>query len=312
MYSKIALSIGGSDSGGGAGIQADLRTFMALNVHGCSAITCITAQNSLEVNCVEAVKKDTLISQIDTLFSDFNINALKTGMLLNESIINDTAFKLKSYSIPKIIDPVMVTRTGSKLLEDSAISAYKKLLLPIADIVTPNIFEANLLSNLDIKNEEDLENSAKSIIKLGAKAVLIKGGGACHVREKLVASKADQLLIVVDETKLVQNLNQSFPLPVEVLPNAWKQVQEVISEMNGSSSLRMATKKAGPVVTDQGNLILDVLFNNGIKNPKEIEMKINNIPGVLENGLFVDLTDKVLVGKIENNTPVVYSPSRAS
>jgi len=127
-----------------------------------------------------------------------------------------------------------------------------------------------------------------------------------------VAAKANQLLIVVDETKLVQNLNQSFPLPVEVLPNAWKQVQEVISEMNGSSYLRMATKKAGPVVTDQGNLILDVLFNDGINNPKDIEMTINNIPGVLENGLFVDLTDKVLVGKIENNTPVVYSPSRAS
>ena len=184
MYSKIALSIGGSDSGGGAGIQADLRTFMALKVHGCSAITCITAQNSLEVNCVEAVKKDTLISQIDTLFSDFNINALKTGMLLNESIINYTASKLKSYSIPKIIDPVMVTRTGSKLLEDSAISAYKKLLLPIADIVTPNIFEANLLSNLDIKNKEDIELSAQHIIELGAKAVLIKGGGLKDMQGK--------------------------------------------------------------------------------------------------------------------------------
>ena len=139
---------------------------------------------------------------------------------------------------------------------------------------------------------------------------LIKGGGACHVREKLVASKANRLLIVVDETKLVQNLNKSFPLPVEVLPNAWKQVQEVISEMQGSSTLRMATKKAGPIVTDQGNLILDVLFNDGIKNPKEIEVSINNIPGVLENGLFVDLTDKVLVGKIENNVPVVYSPEK--
>jgi ribose 5-phosphate isomerase A len=127
-----------------------------------------------------------------------------------------------------------------------------------------------------------------------------------------VASKSDQLLIVVDETKLVQNLNLSFPLPVEVLPNAWKQVQEVISEMKGSSTLRMATKKAGPVVTDQGNLILDVLFDDGINNPKDIEMTINNIPGVLENGLFVDLTDKVLVGKIENNTPVVYSPTRIS
>ena len=139
---------------------------------------------------------------------------------------------------------------------------------------------------------------------------LIKGGGACHVREKLVASKANQLLVVVDKTKLVKKLNQSFPLPVEVIPSAWKYVKEVIKEMNGSSTLRMATKKAGPVVTDQGNLILDILFNDGINNPKDIEMLINNIPGVLENGLFVDLTDKVLVGKIENNIPVVYSPSK--
>ena len=139
---------------------------------------------------------------------------------------------------------------------------------------------------------------------------LIKGGGACHVREKLVASKADRLLIVVDETKLVQNLNKVFPLPIEVLPNSWKQVKDIISEMKGRSTLRMATKKAGPVVTDQGNLILDVLFNDGIRNPKDYEMTINNIPGVLENGLFVDLTDKVLVGKIDNNNPVVYSPTK--
>ena len=124
MYSKIALSIGGSDSGGGAGIQADLRTFMALKVHGCSVITCITAQNSLEVTCVEPVEKNTLLSQLDTLFADFRIDALKTGMLLNERIINDTASKLNTHTITKIIDPVMVTRTGSKLLEDSAINAY--------------------------------------------------------------------------------------------------------------------------------------------------------------------------------------------
>ena len=177
MYSKIALSIGGSDSGGGAGIQADLRTFMSLKVHGCSVITCITAQNSFEVIAIEAVEKNTLICQLDALFSDFDINALKTGMLLNERIICDTASKLNTYPIPKIIDPVMVTRTGSKLLEDSAINAYKKLLLPIADLVTPNIFEANLLSNIEIKNREDIQNAAKIILDLGAKAVLIKGGG---------------------------------------------------------------------------------------------------------------------------------------
>ena len=177
MYSKIALSIGGSDSGGGAGIQADLRTFMALQVHGCSVITCITAQNSIEVKCVQEVDENTLKSQLDTLFSDFRINCLKTGMLLNERIIINTASKLSNYQIDKIIDPVMVSRTGSKLLEDSAINAYKKLLLPNADLVTPNIFEANLLTNTKISTKEDIENAAKSILHYGAKAVLIKGGG---------------------------------------------------------------------------------------------------------------------------------------
>jgi len=165
---------------------------------------------------------------------------------------------------------------------------------------------------IDLSSVSQIDLAIDGADEVDPRFQLIKGGGACHVREKLVAHKSNKLLIVVDETKLVQNLNQSFPLPVEVLPNAWKQVQEVISEMNGISTLRMATKKAGPIVTDQGNLILDVLFNDGIKNPKDIEMKINNIPGVLENGLFVDLTDKVLVGKIEDNIPMVYSPSRAS
>ena len=141
---------------------------------------------------------------------------------------------------------------------------------------------------------------------------LIKGGGACHVREKLVASKANKLLIVVDQTKLVENLNEVFPLPVEVLPSAWKQVKDVIEKMDAKCNLRMAEKKAGPIVTDEGNLILDVLFNGGIKNPKEIELLINNIPGVLENGLFIDLTDKVLVGKIVNNQTTVYSPEKVS
>ena len=141
---------------------------------------------------------------------------------------------------------------------------------------------------------------------------LIKGGGACHVREKLVASKANKLLIVVDETKLVQNLNKVFPLPVEVIPSAWKQVKDTISMIRGKSCLRMAKKKAGPVVTDQGNLILDVLFEDGINNPLDIEMRLNNIPGVLENGLFVNMADKILVGKIENNMPSLFTPTRVS
>ena len=163
---------------------------------------------------------------------------------------------------------------------------------------------------IDLSSVSQIDLAIDGADEVDQEFQLIKGGGGCHVREKLVASRADKFLIVVDETKMVQNLNRIFPLPVEVLPNAWKQVKDIISEMNGDSKLRMAKKKAGPVVTDQGNLILDVLFDGGINNPKELEMLINNIPGVLENGLFVDLADQVLVGKIENNIPILFSPSK--
>ena len=163
---------------------------------------------------------------------------------------------------------------------------------------------------VDLASVSEIDIAIDGADEVDPEFQLIKGGGACHVREKLVASKANKLLIVVDETKLVKNLNKVFPLPVEVLPSAWKQVKDTIDGMNGNSKLRMATKKAGPVVTDQGNLILDVLFRDGIKDPKNLEMIINNIPGVLENGLFVDMTDKVLVGKIVKNEPVLYIPEK--
>ncbi|QPN64543.1 ribose-5-phosphate isomerase RpiA [Synechococcus sp. CBW1004] len=127
---------------------------------------------------------------------------------------------------------------------------------------------------------------------------LIKGGGACHVQEKLVAARAKRFVVVVDASKLVDTLNLGFLLPVEVLPGAWRQVQGQLKEMGGEAALRMAVKKAGPVVTDQGNLVLDVKFAGGIADPEGLEKAINNLPGVLENGLFVHLTDQVLVGEI--------------
>ena len=139
---------------------------------------------------------------------------------------------------------------------------------------------------------------------------LIKGGGACHVQEKLVAALARKFIVVVDSTKLVKKLNLDFKLPVEVLPSAWKQVQKTLINLGGEGSLRMAQKKAGPIVTDQGNLILDLTFSNGIDEPKVLESQINNIPGVLENGLFVNLTDEVLVGKVENELVGVESLKR--
>ena len=136
---------------------------------------------------------------------------------------------------------------------------------------------------------------------------LIKGGGACHVQEKLVAALAKKFIVVVDSTKLVKKLNLDFKLPVEVLPSAWKQVQKTLHDLGGKGNLRMAQKKAGPIVTDQGNLILDLSFRHGIDQPDLLESQINNIPGVLENGLFVNLTDQVLVGKLENDEVGVES-----
>ena len=127
---------------------------------------------------------------------------------------------------------------------------------------------------------------------------LIKGGGACHVQEKLVARRAERFVVVVDSTKLVDTLNLGFLLPVEVLPGAWRQVRSELAELGGEAQLRMAVKKAGPVVTDQGNLVLDVKFAGGISDPVNLEQVINNLPGVLENGLFVNLADQVLVGEV--------------
>ncbi|MDG1060840.1 MAG: ribose-5-phosphate isomerase RpiA [Synechococcus sp. cluster3_bin.96] len=139
---------------------------------------------------------------------------------------------------------------------------------------------------------------------------LIKGGGACHVQEKLVADRAERFIVVVDSTKLVQRLNLDFLLPVEVLPGAWVQVQSRLKSMGGVAELRMATRKAGPVVTDQGNLVLDVRFEAGISEPIALERDINNLPGVLENGLFVNLADEVLVGEINDGVAGVRSLER--
>jgi ribose 5-phosphate isomerase A len=139
---------------------------------------------------------------------------------------------------------------------------------------------------------------------------LIKGGGACHVQEKLVARRAERFVVVVDSTKLVDTLNLGFLLPVEVLPGAWRQVRAELGELGGEAQLRMAVKKAGPVVTDQGNLVLDVKFAGGIGDPEGLERQINNLPGVLENGLFVNLADQVLVGEVVDGVAGVRDLAR--
>ena len=133
---------------------------------------------------------------------------------------------------------------------------------------------------------------------------LIKGGGAAHTREKLVDGQADCFVVVVDSSKLVEQLGSTFPLPVEVMPVARVPVMRALEKLGGKPELRMGIKKDGPVVTDQGNFIVDVKFDK-IDNPVELEKVINNIPGVLDNGLFVGLANVILVGEIKDGKPIV-------
>ncbi|ASC72535.1 Ribose-5-phosphate isomerase A [Halomicronema hongdechloris C2206] len=133
---------------------------------------------------------------------------------------------------------------------------------------------------------------------------LIKGGGAAHTREKVVDSLADQFIVVVDNSKLVDVLGSTFPLPVEVLPMAVAPVTRALQALGGQPELRLGVRKDGPVITDQGNMILDVKFN-AISDPAALEKTLNNIPGVLENGLFVGVADVVLVGEVQGDSATV-------
>jgi hydroxymethylpyrimidine/phosphomethylpyrimidine kinase len=178
----IALTIGGSDSGGGAGIQADLKTFTAQKVHGCSAISCVTAQNTLGVSRVDALPPEALTAQIEAVVNDLAVDALKTGMLLNQALIEATANAIASLVIPKLIDPVMVSRAGAVLLEEGAIEAYRRCLLPQAELLTPNLHEARLLSGCPIEGGTDVERAAERLLAMGSEAVLVKGGGLVELK----------------------------------------------------------------------------------------------------------------------------------
>jgi hydroxymethylpyrimidine/phosphomethylpyrimidine kinase len=182
MLPAIALTIGGSDSGGGAGIQADLKTFTALQVHGCSALTCITAQNTCGVSRVDALPPEALTAQIEAVASDLPVAALKTGMLLNRALIEASAAAIAPLAVPRLIDPVMVSRAGAVLLQPEAIEAYGRCLLPLADLLTPNIHEARLLSGVEIAGAGDVERAAARLVERGVAAVLIKGGGLAELR----------------------------------------------------------------------------------------------------------------------------------
>jgi hydroxymethylpyrimidine/phosphomethylpyrimidine kinase len=174
-----ALTIAGSDSGGGAGIQADLKTFSALGVYGASAITGITAQNTVGVQAVEAVSESMIEAQIASVLDDIDISAVKIGMLGTPGIVRSVAKALRDYKGPVVLDPVMVAKSGDSLLADEAVGALIEHLLPRATVLTPNLPEAaRLLNTAPAETFEDAQTQGQSLLAMGPEAVLMKGGHA--------------------------------------------------------------------------------------------------------------------------------------
>jgi hydroxymethylpyrimidine/phosphomethylpyrimidine kinase len=184
---KKALTIAGSDSGGGAGIQADIKTFQELEVYGMSAITAITAQNTLGVQGVFPLPLEAIEEQLNSIGADLTPNALKTGMLFNSEIITLVARKIKEFKWEQVVvDPVMIAKGGATLLQDEAVEAMRTHLLPLAYVVTPNLPEAEVLAGMTITTLEEYKEAAKRIHALGPKYVVMKGGHATYQGDTII------------------------------------------------------------------------------------------------------------------------------
>jgi hydroxymethylpyrimidine/phosphomethylpyrimidine kinase len=173
----IALTIAGSDSGGGAGIQADLKTFAALGVYGTSALTAITAQNTIGVTAVQVLSADLVTAQIEAVAGDMKLDVVKTGMLASSAIVEAVAAAIASLELPSVIvDPVMIAKSGDRLFDQEALAALRSELLPRARVVTPNVPEAEVIADMRITSLDEAREAARRIRKMGAAAVVVKGG----------------------------------------------------------------------------------------------------------------------------------------
>jgi hydroxymethylpyrimidine/phosphomethylpyrimidine kinase len=172
-----ALTIAGSDSGGGAGIQADLKTFAAFGVYGLSAVTALTAQNTQGVNALHVVPAEFVTAQIEAVADDIGCDAVKTGMLATSAIVEAVVAAVEALDLPDlVVDPVMVSKSGARLLDDDAVHAVRRSLVPMARVVTPNVPEAEVLTGMTIRTRDDMSEAARRLAAMGPAAVLLKGG----------------------------------------------------------------------------------------------------------------------------------------
>ena len=198
---KVVITIAGSDSGGGAGIQADLRSISANGGFGGSVVTAVTAQNTQAVTMAEELPASLIEAQFDAVFQDLSVAAVKTGMLATGSVIETVAAALRKYRPPFfVLDPVMVSKSGYSLLQDEAKDALRQELFPLATVITPNVHEAEALTQRDVRSREDAEDAGRQLLQDGPDAVLIKGG-------HLLTERATDILVTSEG--------------VEVFPGEW-------------------------------------------------------------------------------------------
>lgn len=251
------MTIAGSDSGGGAGIQADLKTIMALGGYGLSVITALTAQNGEKVAGIEAVEPKFAVLQLETVLDGFSIASAKTGMLFSAGIINAIAPVLQKRAYALVVDPVCVSQSGYKLLQDDAIDAIKTVLMPECDLVTPNIPEAEILTGMQIANGEDAFAAAEKLVNMGAKAALVKGGhmgGAITVCDYLYIPGQEPAVLAQAKIDTANNHGTGCTLSAAIACELGKEMPLEVAVRRAQSYLNAALrtsqsqgKGAGPV-----------------------------------------------------------------
>jgi len=284
---KIALSIAGSDSGAGAGVQADLKTFSALGVYGCTAITAITAQNTRKVAEIFEIPKDMIKAQIDSVMSDLPPDAVKIGMVYSRQTIEVVAKALQDFKKPVVLDPILAAGTGAKLLRDDAMQSFVSMLVPVCTLATPNRMEAEKLSGIKIESEKDGIEAAMKIKEKGAANVIVKGGhfGKKTVTDLLVDSTGSLVKISNPRVRIEESHGSGCNFSAAVtahlarkmpLADACRMANEYVH-----NAIKNALKVGSglPVTNPLSSIYKDSLRYNTITQLQQAVSEITKIPG---------------------------------
>ena len=302
---KRVLTIAGSDSGGGAGIQADLKTFSSLGVYGMSAITSITAQNTVGVQGIHDLPPEFVALQIDSVISDIGVDAAKTGMLSSSAIIDVVASKVKKYKIPNlVIDPVMYAKSGDPLLRPDARDTLINKLLPLSTLITPNISEAEFLSGIKIKGIEDMKKAGKKIKKRVGADVLVKGG---HLRGKAVDILYTDGEFFIFESERIDTKNTHG--------TGCTYSAAIASELAKGYSLYDAVKSAKDFITEAIKNSIEIGKGRGPTNPiatlyrdAEKHRLLQDIESAIEK--LKEAKIGILIPEVQSNMAVALSDAK--